>query len=659
MKERKRKQRRRLNPNPENHTPEWMKKHRIFYGIFFLILLATLTTLPFYIFGKSGQEKYQKSVKQNTNRRWGTQNKKANKILIEIKNIEQFKKYIEDGEIVSFTKQKDETKDQYILTGSLNKKEEFIAEFPVNRYNAYLEEYLDSVNITSLKVIPLKRGSRFSLFYLLPIIGIIILIRWLLSRRKGKKGADSQFNNMREHNKAKVELIEPGDMDTSFKDVAGCDEAKEDLEEVVAFLKNPEKFNYLGGKIPKGVLLIGSPGCGKTLLAKAVAGETSVPFFQLTGSSFVETFVGVGASRVRDMFAQATKKAPCIIFIDELDSVGKSRGGSLNDEKETTLNELLAEMDGFKKNNATIVVLAATNRPDQLDAALLRPGRFDRQIVVDKPDIKGREAILKIHAHGVKIANEKDLKIIAKRTPGLTGADLANIINEGALSAARKNKKQVGLQDLLDGISRAMAGQEQRSKQLSDEEKHIVAVHETGHAIVQFYTDDNAVIHKISIIKSGRGSLGYTLTLPKEDKRLMKKEDLENMIIGLLGGRAAEDVMLGFITTGAQNDLARVTDIAKKYVSVFGMDKDFGLLSYGQTSLDYLGNTANRDDYSEKTAQLIDEKVKNLVDESYKKTKEEIKKHTDIAEKMVKQLEKKEVLETEEIATILKRKPTQ
>jgi len=439
----------------------------------------------------------------------------------------------------------------------------------------------------------------------------------------------------------------------TFQDVAGCDEAKEELKEIIEFLKDPAKFQKLGGKIPKGVILYGAPGTGKTLLAKAVSGEAGVPFFSSSGSEFVEMFVGVGASRVRDLFDQGRKNAPCLLFIDELDAVGRHRfagiGGG-HDEREQTLNQLLVEMDGFDTKEG-VILIAATNRPDVLDRALLRPGRFDRHIVVPIPDLKGREEILSVHSRNIKLAPEVNLMVIARRTPGFVGADLANLMNEAALLAARKSKPAVEMADLEEAIDRLIAGPERKSRMISDREKKIVAYHESGHALIAKLIPGSDPIHKVSIIPRGP-SLGYTLQLPTEDRYLTTKSEILTKITVLLGGRAAEEIIFNEITTGAENDLVKVTEITQKMVCEYGMSEKLGPLTLRKREEElFLGRDIMQRErmYSEKTAQLIDEEVKTIIkeceDRGIKILKENIDKLRILAEKLI----EKEMLEGDEV----------
>jgi cell division protease FtsH len=458
--------------------------------------------------------------------------------------------------------------------------------------------------------------------------------------------------------KAKIKLYAEEDAKkTTFADVAGCEEAKVELQEIIEFLKYPQKFQKLGGKIPKGVLLVGPPGTGKTLLAKAVAGESGVPFFSISGSDFVEMFVGMGAARVRDMFEQAKQKAPCIVFIDELDSVGRQRGAGLgggHDEREQTLNQLLAEMDGFTSNSG-VIIIAATNRPDVLDFALLRPGRFDRQVTVDRPDLVGREAILKVHAKGVKVEPNGNLNTIAKRTPGFSGADLANVINEAALLAARRDKKFVEMEELEESIERVIAGPERKSRVISDEEKSIVAYHESGHTLVAAILPNTDPVHKVSIIARGAAALGYTLQLPTEDKYLTKESELLATLCVLLAGRAAEEIAFNEFSTGAQNDLERVTKLARNYVCKFGMSKTLGPQTFGrQQGNVFLGHDLVQEkEFSEKTAIEIDSEVSTIIKDSYAKTKSLIEKNRGKLDLLAKRLEEEEVLEADKILELL------
>ncbi len=488
------------------------------------------------------------------------------------------------------------------------------------------------------------------LSWVIPLIFFILIWRFLFSRI-GPETSVMSFG------KSRAKIFAEKDKKVTFSDVAGIDEAKEELKEVVEFLKNPGKFQRLGAKIPKGVLLVGLPGTGKTMLAKAVAGEANVPFFSISGSNFVEMFVGVGAARVRDLFAQAQSHAPCIIFIDELDALGKARGMNpvgRHDEQEQTLNQLLAEMDGFDPN-AGVIIMAATNRPEILDPALLRPGRFDRHVLVDRPDIVGREEILKIHTKNIKLSPEVDLKVIASRTPGFVGADLANIVNEAALLAARKNKESVEMSDIEEAIDRVVAGLEKKRRLMSKKEKEIVAYHESGHAIVATVLPGADPVRRISIIPRGISALGYTLQLPTEDRYLMTRSELLDRLAVLLGGRVAEEIVFGEISTGAHNDLQRATDIATSMVKEFGMSETLGYVTFEKEKkpLFLPSSFTSSKEYSEETAKKIDEEVKKIIDQTYEKTKELLISKKDKLEELARLLLEKEVVEEADLKTIL------
>src|SRR3989339_34038 len=506
-------------------------------------------------------------------------------------------------------------------------------------------------NVKFSATAPANGGWRQSLF-LLWFIPMIIFLIMMTRLRRGATGA-----GLMSIGKSRANLYIDKDTGVTFDDVAGVDEAKEELKEVIDFLSSPERFQKLGGKIPKGVLLIGPPGTGKTLLARAVAGEAGVPFFSISGSDFVEMFVGMGAARVRDMFEQAKEKAPCIVFIDEIDSVGRQRGTGLgggHDEREQTLNQLLAEMDGFNSQKGVIIV-AATNRPDVLDSALLRPGRFDRQITVDRPDLIGREAVLAVHAKSIKLATEVSLKVIAKRTPGFSGADLANVINEAALLAARHDKNFVGIDELESSIDRVIAGPERKSRIMSDVEKKTVAFHESGHTLVAALLPNTDPVHKVSIIPRGTAALGYTMQLPMEDKYLTSESEILDTLCVLLGGRAAEELVLHEISTGAQNDLEKASHLARNYVCRFGMSRKLGPQTFGRQSGNiFLGHDLVQEkEYSDKTAIIIDEEVTHIIMGSYEKTKKLLNNNKDKLELLAKKLEEEEVLEGEQVLTLL------
>lgn len=492
-------------------------------------------------------------------------------------------------------------------------------------------------------------------WYILTNIGSVILIIffWMIMMRSLSGGANSQVFNF---GKSKARLFIENKPKITFNDVAGLEEVKEDLQEEIEFLRNPRKFAAIGAKIPKGVLLVGPPGCGKTLLAKAVAGEAGVPFFSVSGSEFVEMFVGVGAARVRDLFNEAKKYSPCIIFIDEIDAVGRQRGAGLgggHDEREQTLNQLLVEMDGFDPNIG-IIVIAATNRPDILDPALLRPGRFDRRIVVNVPDVKEREAILKIHTRNKPLSPEINLTTLAKRTAGFTGADLENLVNEAALLAARRNKNKITMDELEEAIDRVIAGPQKKTRVVSDEEKRVIAFHETGHAVVANLIPHSDPVHRISIVSRGM-ALGYTLQLPQEEKFLRTREQLLSEVTTLLGGRVAEELFTNDKTTGAESDLRRATEIVRKMVTEFGMSDKLGPLTFGKkTEYVFLGrDIASERDYSEQIAYEIDKEVKRIIEECYERAKNILKENKEGVNKVVEVLIEKETIEGEELRKIL------
>jgi cell division protease FtsH len=477
---------------------------------------------------------------------------------------------------------------------------------------------------------------------------------WLLSRSQGAGPAALTVG------KSKARIYSEGSTGVKFDDVAGVDEAKTELQEVVEFLKDPNRYTRIGAKIPKGVLLVGPPGTGKTLLAKAVAGEAGVPFFSISGSEFIELFVGVGAARVRDLFEQAKQQAPCIVFIDELDALGKSRGGNGpfiggNDEREQTLNQLLTEMDGFDANSG-VIILAATNRPDVLDPALRRPGRFDRQIVVDRPDKIGREAILKVHTKNVKLADDIDLGKIAARTPGFAGADLANLVNEAALLAARKHQSQVTMADFNEAIERVVAGLEKKSRVLSEIEKKTVAYHEVGHAIVGALMPGAGKVEKISVVPRGVGALGYTVQLPEEDRFLMMEDEIRGRIATLLGGRSAEELIFGRVSTGASDDIQKATDLAERSVTLYGMSKDLGPVAFEKSQQQFLEGWQNpRRSVSPKVAEEIDREVKEIVDGSHRMALLILQTNQALLEEIAQILLQKEILEGSELQEQLAR----
>jgi cell division protease FtsH len=485
------------------------------------------------------------------------------------------------------------------------------------------------------------------IFWLFPILMVVFFYSWAARQRMGQGGIGSVGKS-----RAKI-YDDYTHSDVTFADVAGVDEAETELIEVVDFLKNPQKYTTLGGRIPKGVLLVGPPGTGKTLLAKAVAGEAKVPFFSISGSEFMEIFVGVGAARVRDLFDQAKKRAPCIIFIDELDAIGKSRASGRgvlfsNDEREQTLNQLLAEMDGFDTSSG-VIIMAATNTPEVLDQALLRAGRFDRQVLVDRPDIDGREAILKIHARKIRLAPNSDLRKVAARTPGMAGADLANIVNEAALLAARRQGDQVELFDIEEAIDRVMLGLEKKNRIMSTAEKERVAYHEAGHALVALSVEHADPVHRVSIIPRSVGALGHTLQLPTEERFLMTRTELRDQLVVMLGGRAAEEITFhGEISTGASNDLERASELARQMVTRFGMSEKMGNLTYGKPLISRFLQSpfaAEERNYSDKTAEAIDDEVHNLIDESYSRSQAILISRNEQLERIARELINKETLD--------------
>jgi len=572
---------------------------------------------------------------------------------VETIRYSEFKRYVADNLVKDLTLRPEQ------ITGTLVKDQQGRENRPfvtVRVEDPELVKLLDDkgVNYTG------RHASKWLaalLSWVLPMVLLFLVWRFLIGRMAG--GAQGVLSV----GKSRAKIFAERAVSITFDDVAGIDEAKQELSEIVEFLKTPEKFTRLGGKIPKGVLLVGAPGTGKTLLAKAVAGESGVPFFSISGSDFVEMFVGVGAARVRDLFAQAKENAPCIIFIDELDALGKARGmGAFggHDEREQTLNQLLVEMDGFD-TNAGVIIMAATNRPEILDPALLRPGRFDRNVAIDRPDLAGREFILRIHTKGVTLGPDVDLKRVAALTPGFVGADLANLVNEAALLSARQNKDTVEMTDFQEAMDRIVGGLEKKNRMINEKEKRIVAYHESGHALVAMTVPTADPVNKVSIIPRGIAALGYTQQLPTEDRYLMTREELLDRLCVLLGGRVAEELVFGDISTGAQNDLQRATDIARSMVTEYGMSERLGLVTYTQQKrpvfLDSGSATASAREYSEETARAIDGEISRLVTEAHDRVTQILTEKRDPLETLSATLLEKETLQGEELKALFE--PTQ
>ncbi len=583
------------------------------------------------------------------------------------KDLSWFEDRLATGEIATVTiKDKDN-----VVEGTLVSGDEYEASYPEEYTTALTEKILEyrelgesddpetAQKYAAYKGLELKVDNQGGFDFLgivlnlLPFILIIVLFFFLFQQMQGGGSKVMSFG------KSKAKVMTKEQTRVTFKDVAGVEEAVEELEEIRDFLSSPSKFQALGAKIPKGVLLYGPPGSGKTLLARAVAGEAGVPFFSISGSDFVEMFVGVGASRVRDLFEQAKSSAPAIIFMDEIDAVGRHRGAGLgggHDEREQTLNQLLVEMDGFDMKTG-VILIAATNRPDILDPALLRPGRFDRQIVVDRPDLNGRAEILKVHTRDKPLSDDVDLEVLARRTPGFTGADLANLVNEAALLSARHSKKKLDMEEMEESIDRVIAGPERRTRLISQKEKEIIAYHETGHAMVAHELPNADPVHKISIIPRGQ-ALGYTLTLPMEDKYLVTKGELVDELAMLLGGRVAEEMIFSEITTGDQNDIEKATKLARKMVCEFGMSEKLGPLTLGQKQGEvFLGRDfTTHQDYSDQIAYQIDQEVRRLVDEAYERAETILKNHRERLDIIARALIDHETLEKEELLALLEGK---
>ncbi len=558
---------------------------------------------------------------------------------------------IEAGEVKEIEISSDKTKAEVKL-----KNENIAKQVNIPSIDNLMDTVQESMKTGNITVSEKSESIWMFLLSLLTPFGILIIffIFWFFFMNSANQGNGT--GKTMSFGKSRARMLNPTDKNrVTFDDVAGVDEEKEELEEIVEFLKNPKKFTDMGARIPKGVLLVGNPGTGKTLLAKAVAGEAGVPFFIISGSDFVEMFVGVGASRVRDLFEEAKKKAPCIIFIDEIDAVGRQRGAGLgggHDEREQTLNQLLVEMDGFSANEG-VIVLAATNRPDVLDKALLRPGRFDRQIVVSSPDVKAREQILEVHSRKKKLADDIDLKTIAKNTSGFSGADLENVLNEAALLAARRNLDQIGMAEIEDAMVKVTMGPEKRTRVRSEKEQKLVAYHEAGHAVVSRFLPTQDPVHQISIVPRGMAG-GYTMYRPTEDKSFMSRTEMVENIISLLGGRVAEQLIIGDISTGASNDIERATKIARSMVTKYGMSQRVGTIMLGQDQGEvFLGRDfAQSKEYSEETAAIVDEEVKSIVDFAYKKAEEILREHVDKLHRVAGVLLEKEKIDGEEFDEI-------
>lgn len=582
-------------------------------------------------------------------------------------DFSEFRRLIEDGKIVSV-----ELGDTYFVgygpeqAVPADKNAKGYMLFPAQTKNrteyktvgVLMPSFIDMLNEKGVEYKFVIKQNNYLVQILINIIipfALIFLMYFLIFRKMGG-GMGGGMGSIFNAGQSRAKAVDEGNVKTRFVDVAGVDEAKEELVEVVDFLKQPKKYTEIGGKIPKGVLLVGPPGTGKTLLARAVAGEAGVPFFRISGSDFVEMFVGVGASRVRDLFRTAREKAPCIIFIDEIDAIGKSRTSNLggNDEREQTLNQLLVEMDGFD-NEKGLIVLAATNRPDILDPALLRPGRFDRQVVVDRPDVKGREAILRIHAKNVKLDNDVDFGAIAHSTAGFSGADLANIVNEAALLAVRGGRKKVTMPDFDEAVEKTIVGLQKKTRVVKEDERRIVAYHETGHALVAAFTPGSDPVHKITIIPRGMGALGYTMQLPEDDTYLKSEKKLISEVDVMLGGRAAEQIVFNEISTGAANDIQHATDTIRRMITDYGMSDRFKNMTLGKSGQGYdSGEPQLVREYSETTQQYIDEEIARIMAGRYKAVLALLKKHKELLEYIANRLLEKETMDGKEFEEIVK-----
>jgi len=562
----------------------------------------------------------------------------------------EFKDLLEEGRIVEITIGEEEIEGKALLDKEGQRQEGRFVTVRVDDPDLVKELRAKGVKFAGKQRYTFLKGL---LSWVVPLLLLIFFWGFLLRRM----GRGPEFMSV---GRSKARIYAEDQIGVTFEDVAGLDEAKEELQEIVEFLKTPQKFTRLGGKLPKGVLLVGPPGCGKTLLARAVAGEAKVPFFSISGSEFVEMFVGVGAARVRDLFARAQERAPCISFIDELDALGKARGINPmagHDEREQTLNQLLVEMDGFDPKKG-VILMAATNRPEILDPALLRPGRFDRHVLVDRPDLRGREEILRVHARGVKLAPDVDFRALAAMTPGFVGADLANVVNEAALLAARRGKDAVGMAEFQEAIERIVAGLEKKSRVMNEKERRIVAYHEVGHALVASALPGADQVQKISIIPRGIAALGYTLQRPTEDRYLMTRAELMDKLTRLLGGRAAEELVFGEVSTGAQDDLVKATNIARSMVLEYGMSEKLGVVAFREERPQFLQVTPlpTPKEYSEETAREIDAEVREIVEGARRKAKDILRARRPILDKVAKVLLEREVIEGEELKRLLEGK---
>lgn len=645
---------------PDNRPPAGDDKEKKpkfnIYWFYGFIFLAIITYSLLHGAGSSGVETDQLSfltmVKEGDVTKIKTiRNKKLVRVFVMKDRLEQKK-----GLYQSLLNDKEDPK-KYDAAIKSNQPQLYFNIIDDRTFSAQMDEfYKSNPEVQQVKDIPDEEGEFFGqlLSTLLPFM-LIALLFIMMIRKMGGPGAGGGPGGIFNIGKSKATLFDKGTrVNINFNDVAGLDEAKVEVMEIVDFLKNPKKYTALGGKIPKGALLVGPPGTGKTLLAKAVAGEAQVPFFSLSGSDFVEMFVGVGASRVRDLFKQAREKAPCIIFIDEIDAIGRARGKNVmmsNDERENTLNQLLVEMDGFG-TDLGIIILAATNRPDVLDNALLRPGRFDRQITIDKPDMVGREAIFKVHLEPIKVSEKLDVQKLAEQTPGFAGADIANVCNEAALIAARKNKEAVDMSDFQDAIDRVIGGLEKKNKIISPEEKEIIAYHEAGHAICGWFLEHAYPLLKVTIVPRGTAALGYAQYTPKE-QYLYNTDQLIDQICMTLGGRASEDIFFGKISTGASNDLQQITKIAYSMVTMYGMNEKVGNISFYDPSQENYFTKP----YSEETGKMIDEEVRTLIDKAYEKTKRLLESKKEEVTKLAKELLVKEVLFKSDVEMLIGKRP--